>query len=946
MYTLRFFGGAWIEGSDGALPGRAAQPRRLALLALLASAGSQPVSRDKLIALLWPESSPESARHSLADSIYVLGRELGASPVVVVGNGLRLDTAVISSDLAAFEQALGSGDMERAVGFYEGPFLEGLHIRGAFEFEEWVSQERDRLERAFCQALERLAQEAMTGGRPKAAVRSLRKLVEHDPYSGRVVASLMGALAASGDLAGALQQAASHAVRMRQELDADPDPAVLDMERSLRARRTEMVPSMSVTADVESSLSPARLAIERPVPIVVGRSRLLAIVGIGIVLLVVMVALMREQRGMGTGRAAATGAAPTIAVMPFHVADQNLVVWREGLVDLLTTNLDGVGGLRAIDSRTVLAQWHEGVPEGRFPDLRTTLEIAGDAGGSYAVVGSAVTIGADIRLSADVYELLEGRAIGTARAEGSPDSLYTLVDRLSIEILRAILEEDAAKLPAVPDLASVTTTSLPALKHFLEGEALLRQAQFEEAEAEFRRAVEADSSFALAWFGRARAGEWIYPTNADPVGLVSQLDRALALPDRLSARERRKAEVFRAIFLASWFRARGLAQELVNSYPDDPEAWYLLTWTFARGPVPGEPSDPAVASRRAIQLDPTFAPFRRDLLYEVFDAARREDVAEQLAAYARLAPEDRLLIEGGRLAYTLAWGDPAARTEAWKAVDTLSVGILETAGRYLLHARFLPVSEALYREALSRLEGTEWCANCLTGTLLWQGKIEEGIRSLDHPLLSPRSRWRIAYALHSLRLGILPESLERELAYQAADTANWLFAGTYAADLGRWPEHAAAVRALRAAGREAGRDSIDARAFSGTAAALEGYGLWRRGRTREALRLLIAGQRDMVGYAYPYEEPPRRVCWWIGLLFMELGRPEEAIPYLHQAPAASLNPYVAYDLARAYAAAGKNREAIERYRYALTAWRNADAILQPRIDVARREIARLGGTGE
>jgi tetratricopeptide (TPR) repeat protein len=833
--------------------------------------------------------------------------------------------------------------MERAVGLYGGPFLEGLHIREAFEFEEWVSQERERLERAFCQALERLAQEAMAGGRPKAAVRSLRKLVDHDPYSGRVVASLMGALAASGDLAGALQQAASHAVRMRQELDADPDPAVLEMERTLRARPTEEALPMSVTAYVESSLSPGRLSIERTFPIVLGRSRLLAIVGIGIVLLGVTVALLREQRGMGTGRAAATGAAPGIAVLPFHVADPNLVVWREGLVDLLTTNLDGVGGLRAIDSRTVLAQWHEGVPEGQFPDLRTTLKIAGDAGGSYAVVGSAVTIGAGIRLSAEVYELPGGRAIGTALAEGSPDSLYTLVDRLSIEVLRAILEEDAEKLPAVPDLASVTTTSLPALKHFLEGEALLRQAQFERAEAEFGQAVEADSSFALAWLGRVRAGEWI---PRDPVSLVSQLDRALALPDRLSPRERKKAEVFRSIFLASWFRARGLAQELVNAYPDDPDAWYLLHWTYARGPVPAESADPMLASRRAIQLDPTFAPFRRDLLYEVFWAARREDVAEQLAAYARLAPEDRMLLDGGRLAYTLAWGDSAARTEAWKAVDTLDSGILEIAGTYLLHARFLPVSEVLYREALSRLEGTEWCANCLTVTLLWQGKFEEGIQSLADPRLSPGSRWRIAYALHSLRLGILPEALERELAFQAADTNDWLVAGAYAADRGRWPEHAAAVRALRAAGREVGRDSIDARAFGGTADALEGYGLWRRGRTREALRLLIAGQRDMVGYAYPQEEPPRRVCWWIGLLLMELGRPEEAIPYLHQAPAASLNPYVAYDLARAYAGAGKNREAIDRYRYALTAWRNADRILQPRIEAARREIARLGGAGK
>jgi tetratricopeptide (TPR) repeat protein len=531
-----------------------------------------------------------------------------------------------------------------------------------------------------------------------------------------------------------------------------------------------------------------------------------------------------------------------------------------------------------------------------------------------------------------------------AQAEGPPDSLYGLVDRLSLEVLRTILEEDAEKLPRVPDLASVTTTSLPALKHFLKGEALIRQAQFEESEVEFRRAVEADSSFALAWLGRVRAAEWIHPDHRE---LVDEIDRALALPDRLSPRERRKAEVFRAIFLYSWFRARRLAQELVHSYPDDPDAWYLLQWTYARGPVPGDPAGAELAGRRAIQLDPTFAPFRRDRLYKVFWDAKREEVAEHLAAYARLAPEDRQLLEGGRLAYTLAWGDSAARARAWKTVDTLDAGILKVAGTYLLHARFLPLSEALYRETLSRLDRTEQCASCLTFVLVRQGKIEEAIRLLDHPLLRPPDRRHFAYALHSYRVATLTDTLQRELAFQRADTNDWLFAGAYAADRGRWPEHAAAVRALRAAGREAGRDSIDARAFGGTADALEGYGLWKQGRTREALPLLIAGQRNMVGYAYPNEEPPRRVCWWIGLLLLELGRPADAIPYLHQATGTAFltNPYVAYDLARAYAGAGENREAIDRYRYALTAWRNADPVLKPRIDAARREIARLGGPG-
>ena len=55
--------------------------------------------------------------------------------------------------------------------------------------------------------------------------------------------------------------------------------------------------------------------------------------------------------------AIAADAAPGIAVLPFTVNDPDLATWREGMVDLMTVNLDGVPGLRPIASRTVLARW-------------------------------------------------------------------------------------------------------------------------------------------------------------------------------------------------------------------------------------------------------------------------------------------------------------------------------------------------------------------------------------------------------------------------------------------------------------------------------------------------------------------------------------------------------------------------------------------------------------
>jgi DNA-binding SARP family transcriptional activator len=62
---LRCFGGLFLEVDGVKADGAAAQRRPLALLSVLAIAGEGGVSRDKLTALLWPESDGPSARNTL-----------------------------------------------------------------------------------------------------------------------------------------------------------------------------------------------------------------------------------------------------------------------------------------------------------------------------------------------------------------------------------------------------------------------------------------------------------------------------------------------------------------------------------------------------------------------------------------------------------------------------------------------------------------------------------------------------------------------------------------------------------------------------------------------------------------------------------------------------------------------------------------------------------------
>ncbi len=120
-FSLKLLGGVALEGESGSLIGPAVQRHRLALLALLATASPRAVSRDKLMAWLWPERDSEPARRLLNQAVHALRQALGAEAILSAGDELQLNPGEIHCDLVAFEEALASGAPERAVALYRAP---------------------------------------------------------------------------------------------------------------------------------------------------------------------------------------------------------------------------------------------------------------------------------------------------------------------------------------------------------------------------------------------------------------------------------------------------------------------------------------------------------------------------------------------------------------------------------------------------------------------------------------------------------------------------------------------------------------------------------------------------------------------------------------------------------------------------------------------------------
>jgi eukaryotic-like serine/threonine-protein kinase len=246
-----------------------------------------------------------------------------------------------------------------------------------------------------------------------------------------------------------------------------------------------------------------------------------------------------------------------VAVFPFRVvgADPTLGYLREGMVDLLTVKLNGVGGPRALDPRALLGAWRRALPStAEDLPLDAALVVAHRLGAGRLVDGAVVGTPSHLILTAAIVAVPSGITRARASVPGTADSLPALIDRLTAAILAG--ESGRIELD--------TVTSLPALQAYLVGQSAIRAGRFKDAFQSFHHALELDSTFALAGIGLGRAAFW---NGGDDSGRGFRV--AWAARDRLSPRD--------LAIIAPWMvpgeEHLATAERAVVTIPESPEAW-------------------------------------------------------------------------------------------------------------------------------------------------------------------------------------------------------------------------------------------------------------------------------------------------------------------------------------------------------------------------------------
>ena len=670
MISIRLLGGLSIARDSGPITGPAAQPVRLALLAVLAVPEPRPVSRDKLVGLLWPDTDPARGRRNLSDALYALRQELGEEVIHATGDALRLNPDAVDVDVASFERALNRGAAREAVAIYEGPFLDGVYLRDTVAFERWVDEHRDRLSRAYREALESLARAAEEAGDAREAVSWRRALVAEQPYSTAAVIGLMRSLERAGDPAAALEVGHLHTERLRKELEAAPDPRLQTEIERIRTAPASGSSSLPVVGEGGAAAPPRSIGgatDEESRPVTAGdveaaeadggnlrpdegglrlrRSSSGAVVAatLGIVLALGVVFVLWGR----TGPSSAAGVEPDrVAVFPFRVAaaSPSLGYLAEGLPVLLAAKLTGEGGgLRAVDSRTALAAWNRSVNERRGVSIDRIRELAAGLGASAVLIGEVVGTDDRVTVTARLTEIDGDGNPVVAEVSGPIDSLPGTVDRLAAGLLVGTLDENGSR-----SLGSLTTGSLPALRAFLAGRKAWRRGNRDEAIARYDEALDHDTAFALAAVSLAEAA-FTLPggsTGRNPKA-VRGLELAMAARDGLSARDR--------LYLSALARPRYPAvmfpwgevidrwEAVVHELVDRPEAWYQLGLHLAEFGLQTDREDAharaASAFSRALELDSTYTPALERLVLLATRAGDREAVERLASLYLSRDPD-------------------------------------------------------------------------------------------------------------------------------------------------------------------------------------------------------------------------------------------------------------------------------------------------------------------
>ena len=228
---IHVFGPLRIVEADVGLTTRGLDGRKPRQVLQLLAAHARPVSKDRLVDLLWPTQPPVDPRGAVEHYVAVLRRYLerrsavGGAVVRTEAAGYALDLDLVSVDLVDFTRAVA--DLTTWVSLDR--VRDALQLSDAEPFADepdaaWACDVRTDVAARRCDLLVRAAELGLAYGDPVTAARDAADAIATEPHLESAHRVLIAAHYVHGDQARALTVYQSLRRRLVAELGVEPTP--------------------------------------------------------------------------------------------------------------------------------------------------------------------------------------------------------------------------------------------------------------------------------------------------------------------------------------------------------------------------------------------------------------------------------------------------------------------------------------------------------------------------------------------------------------------------------------------------------------------------------------------------------------------------------------------------------------------------------------------------
>jgi len=503
-------------------------------------------------------------------------------------------------------------------------------------------------------------------------------------------------------------------------------------------------------------------------------------------------------------------------------------------------------------------------------------QVARRAQAKWMLLGSILQTEPQMVVTSQLVETETGSAVASQRVACEVgEDIFTLVDKLTVEIKKDLALPAAAQQEPDRPVAEVTTHSPEAYRYYLEGLEYSSKHYNAEAMRSYENAVELDSTFAMAYARLAMFREG--PKQKELIA------KALEYSDRANQREKQWIRAIDARASGDYPRYIEELQKITDEYPHDKEAFYwmgIAYYMYLRQPEKAVPY-----YNKAIEIDPLYKDPYNMLAYAYDRAGDFEKSIWAINQYISLAPDEAnpydsrgdLYAYNGRIDQAIESYRKALEKKPDFYPSELKLGHM-----YLFEREYAK-AESSYKIVASSSEKEARAVGRLALSLVpsYQGKLQEALQVLEAGLAAdrmeqaetrePEKHYAKAW-IHLVRRELKLASKEAELAEESHDRL-------HSDDPMRYrPAHA--------------------------------FFLAEAGRIAEAEELLREMKKDI-----NVEDASVMHRYWASLGAIELvkGNANSAVAHLERVQRESPSPgfAVGYRLAEAYLESGKLAEAVE-----------------------------------